>query len=369
MALTLSSDDLARLRAAQNVLLAPLAAPSVEGWAARVVETLVDVFGADGGLMALPYRDTPVVERGLSRGLAKVFDHFVVEPQAAGEELLDPTMERCTRVRLAHDVHALSYARIDHFLAGALKHSAYYHETRAAHPHREAAVLIADLRRDGEAVEGAVHLYFGVASRFGDATLDVQDLLVPALDAGVGAALDLGARRAALDALDAPLVVCDVDGRAVHESAALTAALADDARAAHVRAEARRLAADLAGPGVATSPERAVRTGRGTYGLRATVLPEGAALSPRPAVLVAVRPPADPWPSADVLRQRFALTRREAEVAGLLARGLANDTVAHALCISPHTARRHTERVMGKLAVSSRSRVAAAILAPSPAVP
>ena len=190
----------------------------------------------------------------------------------------------------------------------------------------------------------------------------MQDLLIPALDAGVSAALDLGARRAMLDALDTPLVACDVDGRVVYESSALTAALALDDRAAHVRAEAARLAADLRTPELRAAPMRTVRTDRGTYGLRATLLPEGATLSPRPGVLVSVRVPASPRPTARALRHRFALTRREAEVALLLARGLANGAVADTLCISPHTARRHTERVMGEFSVAARGQVAAAVL-------
>jgi non-specific serine/threonine protein kinase len=57
------------------------------------------------------------------------------------------------------------------------------------------------------------------------------------------------------------------------------------------------------------------------------------------------------------------LTRREVEVAVLLAQGLPNSSVAKALYISPHTARRHTERVMAKLDVPARAQVAAAILA------
>lgn len=363
MALTLSSTDLARIRAAQDVLLAPLAAPTAQAWGVQVVEALAAVFGAETGVMRLPYAGAPMVDWGTDGDLGALYDHFVVEPQATGSPLLDPIMEQSTRLRLARGVHSLSYARLDRLLDGTLDRSTFFHETRRAHPHREMLGLIADFTRDGVAVEGAVHLYCRRDVAFGDDALDVLELLRPALDAGVGAAYDLDSRRATLDALDMPLVVCDVDGRVIHETRSLTAALAGDERAGHVRAEALRLAADLGGGRVDTRPERAVSTSRGRYALRATRLPEGAALGPRPGVLVTIDVPTSPWPAEAALRERFGLTRREAGVALLLARGLANDAVADALCISPHTARRHTERVMAKLDVSARAQVAAAVLA------
>ena len=49
------------------------------------------------------------------------------------------------------------------------------------------------------------------------------------------------------------------------------------------------------------------------------------------------------------------------DVALGLAEVHANVDIADALCISLHTARRHTERVMAKLGVASRAQVAAVI--------
>jgi len=363
MALTLSSTDLSRIRAAQDVLLAPLAAPSVEVWGRRVVEALAEVLGAESGLVLLPFESARLVDCGTGRRLAEVFEHYFVEPATAGAPFPDPAITRSTKIRLSRAIRTLSYARLDHFLDGALSRSSIYNEMQAAHPHQDMASLLADLWRDGERVEGAVHLYFDAYSAFGDETLSVQDLLVPAFHAGLNAALDLGARRSAFDALNVPFVVCDVDGRVVHETPALTAALAGDEQGGHIRAEALRLASDLGGDDLAVHPERVLPTARGTYTLRATLLPEGASLGPRPGVLVAVTVPTSPWPASEVLQSRFGLTRREVEVAVLLAQGLPNNSVARALYISPHTARRHTERVMAKLDVPARAQVAAAILA------
>jgi non-specific serine/threonine protein kinase len=56
------------------------------------------------------------------------------------------------------------------------------------------------------------------------------------------------------------------------------------------------------------------------------------------------------------------LTRRELEVAQLAARGLSNREIAHNLTITEGTARVHVERVLSKLGLSSRSKLAASAL-------
>ncbi len=59
------------------------------------------------------------------------------------------------------------------------------------------------------------------------------------------------------------------------------------------------------------------------------------------------------------LQDRYGLTQRELEVAMLLARGRTNTAIANALRISTHTARHHTQRVLGKLGVHSRAAAGA----------
>src|SRR5690606_33791570 len=75
-------------------------------------------------------------------------------------------------------------------------------------------------------------------------------------------------------------------------------------------------------------------------------------------VLVTVERRPTPLPASTELIARFALTAREAEVALLLAEGLTDAAVAHRLTISPHTARRYSERVLRKLNLHSRAAVA-----------
>lgn len=59
------------------------------------------------------------------------------------------------------------------------------------------------------------------------------------------------------------------------------------------------------------------------------------------------------------LQDKYGLTRRELEVAQLLAQGRTNTAIANALHISTHTARHHTQRVLGKLGVHSRAAAGA----------
>jgi DNA-binding CsgD family transcriptional regulator len=106
--------------------------------------------------------------------------------------------------------------------------------------------------------------------------------------------------------------------------------------------------------------EREVRTEQGSYtlqGSRAFGADGG-----QPVVIIYAAPQsataAPSTPEGEDLRARFRLTRKEARVAALLVAHYSNDAVAAELCISPHTARHHTQNVLSKLGVRSRREVA-----------
>ena len=61
------------------------------------------------------------------------------------------------------------------------------------------------------------------------------------------------------------------------------------------------------------------------------------------------------------LADKFGLSPRELEVALLIAQGFSNREIAETVRVSTHTARHHTQHVLGKLGVRSRSRAAALI--------
>ncbi|RYE38528.1 MAG: response regulator transcription factor, partial [Hyphomicrobiales bacterium] len=60
-------------------------------------------------------------------------------------------------------------------------------------------------------------------------------------------------------------------------------------------------------------------------------------------------------PAADA----SALTKRERQVADLIAEGLTNQAIADRLVISPRTAQGHVEHILAKLGFTSRTQVAA----------
>ncbi|TJZ79602.1 LuxR family transcriptional regulator [Rhodococcus oryzae] len=59
------------------------------------------------------------------------------------------------------------------------------------------------------------------------------------------------------------------------------------------------------------------------------------------------------------VEEAVSLTRREMQVAELVAQGLTNRAIAEKLVISPRTAQGHVERVLAKLAFTSRTQIAA----------
>lgn len=74
------------------------------------------------------------------------------------------------------------------------------------------------------------------------------------------------------------------------------------------------------------------------------------------AILLVVATP-DSEVTRETISRRFGLTPREAEVCQLLARRLKNREISEFLGIAESTARRHTERILRKLGISSREDV------------
>jgi DNA-binding CsgD family transcriptional regulator len=191
-----------------------------------------------------------------------------------------------------------------------------------------------------------------------------------------------------LDHAGVALVLLDGERSPLCVTTALGALLESDADAGTLLTEVRRLAGQLLRGSPAESPNvgdapgddpeatpkrttsvlvTSVLTGRFEYRLVAGVLGDprdGAAL-----VAVVLERRTRLTLNDAAVRERHGLSPREIEVARLLASGASNVSIAMALRISPHTARRHTERVLRKLGVRSRTAVAAALSEPEPAHP
>ena len=73
----------------------------------------------------------------------------------------------------------------------------------------------------------------------------------------------------------------------------------------------------------------------------------------------ALSPPAPPAPEQPSTgAQQLELTRREKEVAALVAQGLTNRQIASELVLSEHTVHRHVAGILKKLDLHSREQVA-----------
>lgn len=109
------------------------------------------------------------------------------------------------------------------------------------------------------------------------------------------------------------------------------------------------------------TPIREVVSNNRKYRLEGHRLPHAADRA-GPIVLVFVDAAAAELPSDEELQVRFGLTRKESHVARLIAEDRTNDQIATQLCISPHTARHHTEKILAKLGANSRTKVRSALV-------
>lgn len=108
------------------------------------------------------------------------------------------------------------------------------------------------------------------------------------------------------------------------------------------------------------SAENETRTALGV-GRFAVLAGEAARLDVDGAIAFALEPARRPGTGAAVSGDAGGspLSRREREVAVLIAQGMSNRAIAQTLVLSPRTVDRHVERILAKLAFTSRTQVAA----------
>lgn len=210
----------------------------------------------------------------------------------------------------------------------------------------------------------------------------ILELLQPAFAAGVRSAL-LGATwqtelRRELDAGAAGIAISDPKGRLLHATPRLLQLVQNDPEGSRILSCISRVSTDVGAllrrqdtSELAPIPARSLQTRLGRYTLRASLLRTPELLGQSSLVMLIVDAPGPvALPSRTTLRAQWGLTEREAEVALLLAEGARNRDVARLIGATEHTARRHTERILTKLGVTSRGAVGSAIrggrtLAPS----
>lgn len=360
MSLTLSTEDLRLLSQAQQAILSPSLHQDPRTWAHEVITRVAPLVGADSGAfgVVLPGEE----DRPLS-GTLNIDDSTM---RAYGEyymerELLPPSPSAA--------VHYLPDAVSPETLESSEIYNDFWKPTRQF----DNLAMTSPLPEGGQAMMFLQHAT-PHGPRFGERGKALLKLLMPVMKAGAETYARWARRNAKLlrflDRVEDGLILCDADGRTRHANSALSRLLADEPEAERVRSEAEALAGRMASllRGVellredpaAPAPVR-VATESGAFRIRASYLDESALGGP--GILVTVKVEAGHLPSMEALQERLGLTRRQAEVALLLARRKTNEEIAEVLFISPHTARRHTESVFLKLGVSSRLDVRQALAA------
>ncbi len=376
MGLALTAVELTRVEALQRALLAPLDFDDVDDWRRNALAhacTLLDGEGTAWLNLDAPGA-VPFYAEGVSdRAVADYAAHYA-HVDRAPEGLAAGTRSVVVQAELFAHPDAGAYfageAWNDFYVPNGISNAAAAHTL--AEP--EGTVPFTGLY-PGTAIVGV----FGVFRTpgqplFAEHEAMLMALVQPAFAAGVRTYRRLSSIRAALfatlDAAGQPTLAVDAGGAVLHPSAALGLLLAGDSERTRVVEAMRHLGAELARaatpgrradkahsrPLVEVHPERRVTTATAPYRLTATLLPPGVLGHPLALVTAARITPAPP--SMGALMARFALSPQEARVALLLAERRVNAEVADALRISPHTARRYTERVLEKLEVHRRRDVA-----------
>jgi DNA-binding CsgD family transcriptional regulator len=359
MRLTLTSDDVARLQAAMTACLTPFDHESAVHWGQAVIAASEGLLGADQGFLALPRAGEP---------------DWVVFQDANGAA--------AARVYMA-DFAALDYAvqvrRLELGLEAYHLNQLYTPEQRASdpvlnewcRPYRLFDTVGMSFNAQGAGhLPALVHLYrdHETAEGFGDRGALLLQLLLPAFKAGAHGVREYWAYREALgrlaDAIEDGVVLVNAAGQEIHRNLPLQRLLAVESPDGRSRVEAavRRVSREVLllvraprGAGAAPPvPSSDVASARARYRVSGVLL-KTPAFAGDPLAAVSVVPLQPRALTDDELARRYALTPRECEVARLLADGASTQVISDVLGIAIATARRHTERVMGKLRIHSRA--------------
>jgi DNA-binding CsgD family transcriptional regulator len=212
---------------------------------------------------------------------------------------------------------------------------------------------------------------------FGDEGCSLLRLLLPAFRAGIAAVRTAATTRrgteSLLEGVGQAVALADAHGRITFRSSALNSLLDGDPQRHLLESALDTLARSHAGLFEARGWGRRHRSA--IPSLEAALAATATAVTPtgryqlsvveapasvnggRHGFLLRVEPMFVSMLSGETACARFGLTVRELHVARLLAAGLSNERISAALGISPHTARRHTEKVLRKVGVTSRSAV------------
>jgi DNA-binding CsgD family transcriptional regulator len=370
---SLSSSDLQALRAVNDALLDPLSHDTTEAWLLQVCARFqalchapagFAVFSFTGGAAGIVSRELP--QKYLDR-MAELT--FSVPGRIQGGDGIELIMHRL-RSRIS-SVATTAELLIPGVQVDDLQDLPMFRDVAFPLALPGSTLLF----HAGASGEFMMHAAYPEIERepFGAATQAVMAALLPAFAASVGALARLGnARRAiaaVLEVLDDGAVVFDSDGQhSLARNRSMSALVRDEPDRAGLERAVHQAALAAAWPTtpkkgrMSSSDPRALSRGWRSMGgipyrLRAVRLPAGS-LAAQEAILVLVQRVGPLVPPAAQLMQQFGLTRREADVARLLAYGWSDREIAADLGLSAHTVRHHAEAVFVKTGVNSRKALA-----------
>jgi DNA-binding CsgD family transcriptional regulator len=364
MPLSLSSEDHSRLVATATALLSPLQFASREEWYRAVGVRLEDLLDGDATMVVVAGPLEVTHTSVTAPELAASFDaHARVEAGQLRSDVsaLDRGISHARRIVSSSFTSTL----FDRMSGGGFLRSAYYNEVIVPLGVR------GNLGWFRSSPTGFTHLgaYSARAdpepSRFGEDTLAVLDLLLPAFEAGIEMVQRMEAGRGAMIAAfdrdrDAVLVWDPHQGRELYRNRCFSQLTACDPGGPPLAAAMTRFAQRWSVASLGRQvPE--VDTHHGWYRLSASHLPAG--LFGRDEVLIVAAQRIDPaLPTARQLAVVWGLSSREAEVVLALARGQTDVSIARTLGISPHTVRHHAEHIFAKLGIRSRKAIGMRLL-------
>ena len=348
------------LQSALAVLLSPLDAVDANAWRGEVSRTLRELVGADKASFQL---EMP--------GIAAMYseDHAQATLDAYMEHYRAIDLGRIRREALGLEVwnRQLLHGRE----LPAFYKSEIHLDFLVPNGIRDSMGLTVDV--PGLATPAALffHKERTGTTQFGVRGLAFLELLLPAFKAGVRDLVRYSNHRISLsshlDSLIEGIRICDLDGRVVHQNPAFTAAVSGksieplaEAAIAEIIGELSTLTRDRHGSVMALAGaqvHREITSDTSTYEVRGSFLGrELLGAEVRAAIsLQRVFPRAAL--TDETLEEQYGLTEREVEVTRWLARGLSSKEIAQTCGMSPHTARRHTEKIFSKLGVRNRSQI------------
>lgn len=348
------------LQAALAVLLSPLDAVDANVWRGDVTRTLTELLGADKASFELEMPNIPQM-------------YSEDYPQAT----LDAYMQR---------YRAIDIGRIKRENLGLelwnrqLLHGRHLPEFYRSEIHTDFLVPIGIRDSMGLTVEvpglaTPATLFFHKertgTTQFGVRGLAFLGLLLPAFKAGVRDLVRYSHQRVSLsshlDSLIEGIRIVDLEGRVIHQNPSFTTVVTGkpveqkaEAAITEIVSELSTLTRDRHGNIMALAGaqvRREILTDTSSYEVRGSFLGREL-LGTEVRVAISLQKIASPAGLSDEALQRlFGLSEREIQVVRCLARGESTKEIALSCGMSPHTARRHTEKIFVKLGVRSRSQI------------